>query len=75
MYPPTHALSLPTPQVLRIMERTFGCYILEDPAAAALKEKINSLEAGLSQVGRRGVCERVRVVGGDGRGNMPEPTN
>ncbi|KAG2444565.1 hypothetical protein HXX76_001310 [Chlamydomonas incerta] len=36
-------------KVLRIMERTFGCYILEEPAAAALKEKINSLEAGLSQ--------------------------
>ncbi|GLC57208.1 hypothetical protein PLESTB_001198900 [Pleodorina starrii] len=36
-------------QVLRIMERTFKCYIMEDPKAAALKEKINSLEAALSQ--------------------------
>ncbi|GFR51274.1 hypothetical protein Agub_g13582 [Astrephomene gubernaculifera] len=36
-------------RVLRIMERTFGCYITEDPRAAELKEKINSMEAELAQ--------------------------
>lgn len=33
------------------MERTFKCYILEDPQAVAIKEKINKLEADLAQVG------------------------
>lgn len=36
-------------KVLSIMERTFGCYITEDPRAAELKEKLNSLEAELAQ--------------------------
>ncbi|GIL49198.1 hypothetical protein Vafri_5347 [Volvox africanus] len=36
-------------RVLKIMERTFKCYITEDPKAAALKEKINNLEAALAQ--------------------------
>lgn len=36
---------------LRTMERTFKCYILEDPQAVAIKEKINKLEADLAQVG------------------------
>ncbi|KAG2489329.1 hypothetical protein HYH03_012161 [Edaphochlamys debaryana] len=36
-------------KALRIMERTFACYITEDPKAAAIKEKINQLEAALAQ--------------------------
>lgn len=31
------------------MERTFLCYITEDPAAKALKEKLNTMEAELAQ--------------------------
>lgn len=34
--------------VLRIMERTFKCYITEDPRAKELKERLNSLEAELA---------------------------
>eukprot|EP00197_Chlamydomonas_leiostraca_P012787 CAMPEP_0202859018 /NCGR_PEP_ID=MMETSP1391-20130828/1317_1 /ASSEMBLY_ACC=CAM_ASM_000867 /TAXON_ID=1034604 /ORGANISM="Chlamydomonas leiostraca, Strain SAG 11-49" /LENGTH=626 /DNA_ID=CAMNT_0049538015 /DNA_START=77 /DNA_END=1957 /DNA_ORIENTATION=- len=34
--------------VLRIMEKTFKCYITEDPRAKALKEQLNELEAALA---------------------------
>jgi len=34
--------------VLAIMEKTFKCYIIEDPKAKELKEKLNTLEAELS---------------------------
>lgn len=49
--PPAQApgLSPEDRKTLEIMRKTFLCYITEDPAARALKEKLNSLEAELSQ--------------------------
>jgi len=41
-----------TPQqekVLKIMEKTFASYMIEDPKASALKDKLNSIEAELAQ--------------------------
>ncbi|KXZ48820.1 hypothetical protein GPECTOR_25g405 [Gonium pectorale] len=43
------SLSPEQEKALHIMERTFKCYIMEDPKAAELKEKINNLEADLSK--------------------------
>lgn len=36
-------------KVLQVLERTFSCYITEDPAAIGLKEKLNDSEAKLAQ--------------------------
>ncbi|KAK9816558.1 hypothetical protein WJX72_001939 [[Myrmecia] bisecta] len=36
-------------QVLKIMEKTFSCYICENEQAAGLKETLNQLEAGLAK--------------------------
>lgn len=36
-------------KVLGVLERTFGCYITEDPAAAALKARLNEAEAALAE--------------------------
>lgn len=36
-------------KVLKIFERTFQCYIIEEPSAKALKERLNTLEAELSE--------------------------
>lgn len=35
--------------MLQVLERTFKCYITEDPAAVRLKEKLNDAEAKLAQ--------------------------
>jgi hypothetical protein len=35
-------------KVLAVLERTFNCYITEDPAASSLKEKLNEAEAKLA---------------------------
>lgn len=40
-YPQRPDLSEEQRKVLQIMERTFKCYITEDPRAAELKEKLN----------------------------------
>lgn len=36
-------------KVLEVLERTFSCYITEDPAAVSLKEKLDEAEARLAQ--------------------------
>lgn len=53
-----HHTALPLPQrgdlseeqrkVLSVLERTFNCYITEDPVAVQLKEKLNEAEAKLA---------------------------
>eukprot|EP00756_Hemistasia_phaeocysticola_P023965 Hpha_TRINITY_DN15920_c0_g1::TRINITY_DN15920_c0_g1_i3::g.72244::m.72244 len=35
--------------ILKVMERTFLCYLIEDPEAAALKDKITDLESKLEE--------------------------
>ena len=40
------------------MERTFKCYVTEDPRAAEVKEKLNGLEAALAQVGVQRTTQR-----------------
>eukprot|EP00878_Enallax_costatus_P001069 GHUV01001206.1.p1 GENE.GHUV01001206.1~~GHUV01001206.1.p1 ORF type:complete len:671 (+),score=225.42 GHUV01001206.1:78-2090(+) len=42
-------LSAEQRKVLQVLERTFKCYITEDPAAGSLKEKLNDAEAKLAQ--------------------------
>ena len=36
-------------KVLKIFERTFLCYIIEDPSAKDVKERLNTLEAELAE--------------------------
>lgn len=36
-------------KILQIFERTFQCYIIEDPAAVELKDRLNTLEAQLAE--------------------------
>lgn len=38
---------------MAIMEKTFKCYITEDPAAVQIREKLNLLEGELGQVSAR----------------------